>query len=733
MSPHTPRRARPAPARRPLLALALMASLAGAASGCESRDENARVLSDAAVRLDVMTGGGAVPAPNPERAKAELAKLVNELRPIAGESGPSGAAANALLARAQAGLGDLAAGRSAEMEREFVSQLSTVRATLDRWFAQNSLAAALEGYDPAREIAAIDGQIRDRTSEMESLAAEKRKQEGVVAGLRDQARQAREAAKAERDKDAALRGRAEGATQVQRLDLVSQAVRAGRAADAQERRASELEAQAGTEEPRVAELGAQTERLTRQVELLRSAQGQARARAEANKRQADEARKGARAAAEALAEQLGAISALRAKADEPIEEARKQYAAAIGAAKKGGSAGGKEGKQSSQSSLANYQQSLGDAQSTRARSLAAYAGVLRSVGEARPALPGADAAAQGAAKAVSDMDGARKEAGEAYQAAKGLYSGMSATPVVKARLERLAKDLESLATLGAEPPKSEPAHEEPAPGGEKPAGEAAPATGETPAGGTPSGAAPALAPDVVQRIEGEVHDAAARFSGLLRSHDVEAVRGAMEFADDQARELFDAAVPTLLSMDALDGAVKAKFGKDLATAAKESQDPAVKMSPATMMWGSLSAQGAKLLFTEEQARSAPVKVKSETEAALTLPQDAGDPTTFVKRDGAWKMLAKTKQPSASPAADMMKQLLPKLRTVMDELKSGVDAGQFASAEDVLKAIGPKVLPLMGPNIPGGRGGGATPGRPGGARPKPAGTPGSPAGDKPSGG
>jgi hypothetical protein len=716
MTPHPSARVPSSPRaalRRAAFALTAAGLLALTAGGCEQRDENARLVQQASDKLDLLGAGGAIPTPDVDKARKEFKDVITTLRPVAGDAGPSSGPAGALVARAQAGLGDLKAAEAAAAEHAFVAQLMGVRAGLDRWFGMSSMAAALEGYDPAKDIAALETQIGERTAEMQSLKGDKARQEQTVAAIRQKAEAARAQARQERDRETALRGRAEGGTQVARADLIAQAVQASRAADALERQALEQDALANKEAPRVAEIDNQVGRLTRQVELLRTAQAEARARAEANKKQADEARAEAAKAAQHLTDATKALAAARAAVDEPSDEAHKQFQAAISTMKKAAGAGvARETKAAAQSALGSFSQSDGDVLSTRARVLAAYAGALRAVADAKPAVPNAGDVAAQADKAAKEMEETRTAAREAYAAAEAAYKNAGASPAVKVKMERLTAALGALAGLKAEapPPSDKPADK---PAESRPAADA---DAPKPAGATDT--RPALSAEVTQRIEGEVRAAATTLAKAMAAHDAAGVAAAFDLPGEAQSKSLQAMLPVAFALDDLNKAARDKFGKDLPALLKDTQEPTVKNNPAMAGVAMMGPAFASLSLPEEAIASAAVTVESETKASIA-PQGTDHPASLVKKGDGWKVVAPPMPPTMGADNPQAAAMMSAMTSAFSGVAGDTAAGKYPAADDMLKDLSARLMQAMMGGGGAGGSGGARPGRSSGPRPSPA--------------
>ncbi len=657
--------------RRRLSRVAVLVAMCGGLaglSGCDSQTEQDRILSKAGNVLNAINIQGAMPAPSIKRRGDELRSLITTVKPVADAKEPATAsAANAILARAYGGLGELAAKSAADEERQFLNQINVVRAKLDQWISQHAVAKALNVYDPTKDLADLDAQLAQRTEEVAKLTADLAAQEAKVADIRAQAEALRGQSSAIRQEESGIRARGESASQTARAEIIREAVEVARRADALERQAGETQALADKEAPVAVEIKNQIERVNRQKESLRKAQQDIRERAEAARVQSASATAEANAVGGEIQAALTALTAKRDAADGPTQEAIKQFTQASGSAKSAGAGGAKETTGSASASSATFQQSLGDVHATRARSLAAHAAVLDALAKAQPPLPGSSELGSKAEKASQDAKAARESAISAYKAARSGYEAARPAGDLKARYEALVKALEEL--------EKEPV--------------AIPAPGTSGSGG-PSGQA--LSPEQAKAVEDEIRAAIAAASA-----DAAAMEAFFIPKGEVAEKLFASSAESSASMRALDEALKGKFGKTLSELIAASTDESIKSNPVLQQVA--GPEAIKQQMSMLAPSSAKIEATSATEAKMTTMLGT---STLTKQDGQWKMTVEL-PPAMGMMLGPMAEASKKLKDAVDGITAKVNDGSLATGDDAVKAVAEAVAAAMQGMMPGGGG------------------------------
>lgn len=661
------RRTKPIARVRLCAAMVLICGSLAGLSGCDSRSESDRILAQAGDVINAINIQGANPAPSIKRRGDELRAVIAKLKPLVDAKDPTTAGAGQLmLARAYGGLGELAAKAAADEERQFLNQINVVRAKLDQWVSQHAVAASLNVFDPTKDLAELDAQMAKRTEEVAKLTADLAKQEAEVAKIRAQAAAFKSEAQTVRQQETAVRARGENLSQTARADVIREAVEVSRRADGLERQAGETEALADKEAPVVVEIKNQIERVNRQKDSLQKAKQDIQERAAAARKQSAEATAEANKVGTEITTALTALNAKREAADGPTQEAIKQFTLAASTSKSSGTDAMRDARNAASASSAMFQQSLGDAHATRARSLTVHASVLNALATATPPLPGASDLSAKAKKAGDEAKAARESAITAYKAASAAYGGAGAKGEAKARFEELTKALEAL----EKEPVAIPA------GAAKPSGDAA---GD-------------LAPEQAAEVETEVRaaiDAAMVDEAPLHAFIVP--------KGELAEKLMTANVAGIASKKTLDEAAKSKFGKSIKELIEASSDDAIKSN--AMLKSMFDGEAAKQQFAMILPKSGKVSAKSASEATI-----AGmmGPMTLVKQDGRWTMQFELPVAMA-PIVEPMAKASEKLKTELDGIVAKVNDGSLASGDDTLKALADALKAIMSGMMPGGGG------------------------------
>lgn len=467
-----------------LISAAVATAMLGACGGSSPEQE---AIDEASAQLHGLGISRSTPLPVLKTRREQFQQIVDRLKPIAGSDRPAqAAAANALLARAQGAVAEIPAQEAAEGERQALSQISAIRAALDAWLQQKVIADALGSYDPSKELASIDDEIRQREAEAERVRQERQTHASRVESIRRQAADARAQVDTIRAQEQAIYDRVSSASETARAAAFEEALVVKRQGDQLEVQAAQLDAEAASLEPELAVIDATIEKLNRQAELLRSAKQALVARADANRAQAQAVQAEAQAGAAEVTRMLGELDQTRQALAGPTEQAASLYAAAAAAAKKAGGAQGAS-PQVANTLAASHQQSLADVLATKARGLGAYASLLEALNAG--GQPGVTAEQVRAARDAYTQ--AVRAATEAYQTAIDMYAagGRGAN---QERIDNLVKAMRALAgeqpaadeqtPADDQPPPVEPA-DDPAHGGDEAPGDESSGSGADGAGG----------------------------------------------------------------------------------------------------------------------------------------------------------------------------------------------------------------------------------------------------------
>lgn len=669
-------------------ALTLVAAVATSMLlGCGGSTPEQAAISEASATLHGLGVSGSEPLPAVGDRKARYESVVKTIKPIADAGkGADSAAASALLAKAQGGLAEIASTNAAEVERAALGQITGIRATYEQWLSQQSIANALQAYDPTSELAKLDEEIRQREAEAARAEEAKQQQVKLVEQTRAKAAQARAQAEQYRNQEASIRAGVASASETQRAAAFEQAIAVRRQGDEYEKQAGELDATAASQAPEVDTLQNTIEKLNRQVQLLRDAKKALVTRAEANRSQAAEAAKEADAASARVADLLKELDATRAAVVAPTEEAVRLYGAAVSAARKAGAPGGASGRGVGPVMAGNLQQSLGDVLAAKARGLGAYSTLLQALKQgAHPAVSSEAAAA--AAQAHSE---AVTAAAEAYKGAITLFESAGGTAEAKEKIDRLTKQIQRLVTEEAAPAGEQPV--------EQPADGAMGAAGDKPAD---------VAADFDKAaVEAEIRQFVQEISTELAGDNFAVMLDRTRFDTDEQKELAQSMIHGVESVVKLNKASEAKFGKGLAALASESKLPQIQaMAPMVQQFAGPEMLD-KMRQTDVDPATVRIEATSATEGSVYDTSDKPDkPSTVRKIDGKWWMIAKSDEMAA---AAMVAPMLAKLGTLCEDLRGKLESGAFATADDLLTAFAQGMMTMMGPGG-GGGGGGAGPG------------------------
>lgn len=664
--------------------LILSAALSAAAlSGCGGTTPAQEAIHDASAMLHGLGVSGSEPLPSVSDRKQRYQSVVKAIKPIAdADDGADAAAARVLLAKAQGGLGDISASDAADVERAALDQIRGIRAALEQWLSQRSIAQALQAYDPTQELAKLDDEIRQREAEAGRAEEAKQKQVALVEQTRAKAAQARAQAEQFRTQEASIRAGVASASQTQRAAAFEQAMTVRRQGDEYEKQAADADAIAASQEPVVGTLQNAIEKLNRQVQLLRDAKQALVARADANRAQAADAAKEADAASARVTDLLKELDATRSGIGAPTDEAARLYGSAVGAARKASLAGaGANGRGVGPMMAGNLQQSLGDLLAGKARSLGAYAALLRSL-----QTSGHPAASAEAVKAAEQAHTEALTAAEdAYKSAISIFESAGGNAEAKEKIDRLTKQIQSLVSEEAAPAGGQPV--------EKPAESSTGAPSDKPAEAAADFDKAAVEAEIRQFVQ-EVH-------GAMQANQFEVIAERTRFDNEDQKKAVEAMAHGFGAIVKLDDAAKAKFGKGLADLAAESKS-AQALGPAVQMFA-----GKESIERIRQSKLDPstvrIDVKSATEGAVYNDPDHPDkPQTVRKSDGRWWMVA---EQSDLMGAAMLAPTLSKLGTLCDDLRGRVESGALATADDLLAAFAEGMKSM----VPGGLGGAPGPG------------------------
>ncbi len=651
----------------PVCALALGLALGGLGPvACDSRDPAADAIQSAKTALATLTGGGRTVDTRAERLKPALDEVVRLLTPHAGSAQPGhAAAANALLARAKAGLATLMQEEANAAEQAAMNKALEVRGKLDEWLVQQARAGALATFDPTKARGEIEARIAALTGHVAAATQERARAEAVVAGLKSKAQGLLDRAKVLREEASRVRAGAADTSATAGLVLVQRAAEIGREADELDKQASFTQADAQAAQPQADTAAARIVQLSNELDQARTALSELEATTVATRAQGQAARAAADAAAaetaklsSELAEMRGPGTALARASDAAAAGLREAVAAALKAAASGG---GMEAATAAKLAAAGYRQALGDVHYVRARGLTDYAALLSHLGGSRPALPEAATYAQQARGVAEQAAAAVKEAQEAYEEARSAYAGTGGREETRAAVEKLAA---LVATLSGK--------KEEAPVDAAPAGDGTPAPADAPvAEAPPADAVAAVKAAFLQQI-------AHRKAG-----DEAKVLAWFILKDDTQRELVLAEMKMGAAADGLDAACREKLNKGLKELAEEA-------GPEGMMLRTVLAQMEPSLDALEFTQRGPEEVGI---VSKTMPTP---PLTARLVDGVWRTEFPVLPDAMVQQARMMTPMLVgAFGAVAQEVRAGTIADGKALAVALMSRLTPGGAPASG--------------------------------------
>ncbi len=663
--------------RAVLVGVALMASVLAASCGRSDADA---AIRQATIDLGSVSAAGSVPSASLTLRTKVYTKVIQDLTKAAGSPrGVQASTAHLLRARANAGLGDIDAGRADVIERQAMDRVAVLRALADQWQSLSASAAALEQYDPRDALADLDKQTAAKDKERDEARAAKKKADEAVAALEARAQEALAKAKTERDAEAAIRHDAVGKSETEREALIVKASQRKRAGDALDKQAAQFRAEAAMQAPNADELQRQIERLNKQFDLLSKAKAQTIELAQKMKERAKATRDDAAQSAQQIAEKLAQLLAIRGALEKPAagdrspyDVAATEYRAAIDEAE--AAARGVKGEPQSVALMAKaaHQHSLAALVTSKARGMQAWASLLEVLATMKPALPEAARYGKDAEEAKKAFDNGLAQANKAYIDAKDSYAKVGGSKEVKDRLEEVGKILEQIATGEVKPEKPAPA---------------------PPAGGTGGDAAAPSKGTSEEQVRAMLNQLIAAMS----QGQFDKIGDYILFKDDAQRQAFQSVMPFMVKAAAFDGACKAKYGQDFQTIVQQSKSEVLKTAPLSMLVQMISVMGKAADFGPVSSKDATVKVLDDSHAEVGVAgSEFGDTLKVVKADGRWK----AEVPMPEVAGADLKVLAPALELFgkfLDETTGNIKRGEYPNGPAMLGEFEREVQSLVADN------------------------------------
>ncbi len=631
-------------------------------AGCDQRDPAGEAIQAAKTTLATLTGGGRVVDTRQEKLRPALDEVVRLLTPHLDTRRPGQAsAANSLFARAKASLATLKVEEANAAERASLNKALEIRGKLDEWLVQQARAESLARFDPAQARAEISAKAALLETQVAATTAARETAESQVAALKQRADGLLVQAKALRAQAGTLRARAAEVSATEGLALVQQATQIGREADALDKEASFVEADALAGRPAVDDAAALLVKFANERAQVRTAGTELDETTRATKGQAEAARQQAQAAAAALVklgEELEAARAADGAMAQAFDAAVKGFRDAVAAAKKSAlTAGSGEALSAAKLQVAGYQQALGDVLFVRGRGTQDHLALLELLAAAKPALSGAAGFADRAKTLREQAAGVLSEAGEAYEAAKDGFAGAGGKEAARARLDKLAEIVGQLSGKKAPPTPAEA----PAP------------TGAEPAPAADAAAAPAEGDPIAAVKAAFLQQIADRKSG-----DVEKVLAHFVIANEEQKALVVAEMQMGAAAADLDAACRERLNKPFAELVADA-------GPGGAMIASALAQ------MDPSVDSLTFTAVSPTEVQV---QGKGMPMALTAKlmDGVWR----THIPDMPPQlVQQAKAMLPMVVNAFGAAAADVRAGTITDGTGLVAAIMAKMAAGVG--------------------------------------
>ncbi len=648
---HTNRQRR---TRRSLWSAALLLSLAGLAGGCDQDGDARKALDAASVELGKIDTGLGASASAATRDKV-YTSVISTLGPASSSDRSAYASsANILLAKAHAGLAETPAELTTSLEAESMNRSRVLRADLAQWLEMSAIAASAERYDPAPEIAALESQITQINDAIVGLTKARARIADRHAALTAEASGLEAKAEAIRAVIGEHRLRATTVSATEGAAIAEQVRIQSREADALERKASEIMAEASPLVPQIEEIDLNMAGLSNQTASLRAAQEAAAQRGRDARAEADEARALASTASARLDIAANELISLReGEMAKSYEQALRSLSTAAAAARKAAT----DSRSSSKLAEGAALQQTGDLWWQRAHGLGEHHALMFALANAKPLLPKSGVYEATAVASDAERGEALSKAAEAFEQAKSALTSSGARGETSDRLERVGRMLDLIiqATRGQAVDWS--AANRPAPSEDSASSDTAPGSD---------------APDLASTLDG--------WLSQIKNGDSSFLSDAIYTDVSSINSLVGAAGDLIVKGQRLDAICTEKFGQSLTE------------------FSAAQAQGAPGLPDLSSFSVADLDIITNGDTAEV---DAGDGTTIRFRliDGAWKLdLSQDALPPefavVLPMLDQLGPVIPRMASAMDELIAETESGAYVSTQAVYIAQQQKLMPIM---------------------------------------
>ncbi len=418
----------------------LFAAIALTSAGCDEPDADSRqLLAQASWELRGVTAADKpeqLPAASREAVYEKINRTLGPVRSADDETLQQ--SAKMISAAAMEGLASVHSARATHLQETLLTSISRVRTIADQAQAQLSLAAALESFDPDKELSAQQSLAEEKKAEIVQARNGRHQRQTKIDELREEMAQHQTQRSTLRTQEAEIRSRALSAAGDERAEMIRQATKVQRAADEQAMSVALLEAQIARNEPDLAAFELEIGRLESQLRSLNDSVDEMQARLDAAREQAELSRADAEMVADAY----------RAGVESIVELLTGEYAAASDAAEAAAEQGANylRGVRDPDAAVrrAKLLQKLGDIRASRASVEADLERLVKMVIALEPALPGVEGLTGFLEQSGIDGQARRAAAIEAYAAARDQFGSAGLRGEARDRVDKVAQELDQL-------------------------------------------------------------------------------------------------------------------------------------------------------------------------------------------------------------------------------------------------------------------------------------------------
>jgi predicted nucleic acid-binding Zn-ribbon protein len=410
---------------------------------CDGPDSTTASIEEARRLLMASQLSGPTDATGASERQANYAQALQVLRPASQEgSARQRAAAQMLIAQAQAGQGAILTDAALELERQAAGEASRLRSVFENLVVGlRAQAAAGSSGATTADQQQIATQVRQIEAERSELATRVNALRSEMEQIRQQISAAEAAAAEARSREAALRARLLESVGETRTETAIAAVEAQREAAGHERERAVLDSRLSVLQPETQQLEREIGSLETRIELLNASRQRMQNLDQAMRDSAGDDSRTATQSAQTLMNELAALDAMRqSDLADAYSAAIGALEQAVGAARQASGVSG-DARSVAMISLGSHQQNLADLFAARARGQERYAMFLSRLLDADPALPQASTIRQYLERVRTDAAALREQARAAYEEAGAAYGRAQARGDLRERIDALVAAL----------------------------------------------------------------------------------------------------------------------------------------------------------------------------------------------------------------------------------------------------------------------------------------------------